>query len=75
MTRAVLRYVSHRITAHPDSDPAVSARCLHGDCPWEVHARSSAKAVDVECMQHTGLTGHGIFARTYEDVAVVVRNE
>ncbi|MEU9704279.1 hypothetical protein [Streptomyces sp. NPDC047981] len=38
-----------------------------------MQAHPDVKAVDVECISHTGRTGHGIFARTFQDVAVVVK--
>ncbi|MGW0468262.1 DUF7848 domain-containing protein [Streptomyces sp. NPDC003027] len=71
----VLRFVTHRITRHPDAEVTASARCLHDECGWEAHPRADVAGVDVDCMAHTGDTGHGIFARRYEDVAVVVRDD
>lgn len=75
MTRAVLRYVRHRITRHPDVKPAISARCMHGDCTWTIEKAVTVEAADNACMRHTGRSSHGVFARTFEDVAVVVRDE
>ncbi|MEU2116159.1 hypothetical protein ABZ567_10980 [Streptomyces sp. NPDC016459] len=71
----VMRFVTHRITRHPDSEVTATARCLNPDCTWEVAPTADVKQADVECMAHTGATGHGIFARKFEDVAVVVRTE
>ncbi|WP_443051976.1 DUF7848 domain-containing protein [Streptomyces sp. NBC_00250] len=73
--RAVLRFATHRITRHPDSEPTATAECLSPGCGWSVAPTSDVKHADVECMAHTGATGHAIFARRYEDVAVVVRDE
>ncbi|MEV7370355.1 hypothetical protein AB0O51_05655 [Streptomyces sp. NPDC090301] len=33
---------------------------------------SDGERADVDCMEHKGRTGHAIFARTCETVAVVV---
>lgn len=33
MTRAVLRYVEHRITQHPGTDVTFEAECLN--CDWK----------------------------------------
>lgn len=69
----VMRFVTHRITRHPDAEVTVTAQCLKPDCGWSVASTSDVKQADIDCMAHTGATGHGIFARKYEDVAVVVR--
>lgn len=71
--KAALRFVTHRITRHPDSEPTFTARCLKPDCGWSVAPTSDGERADVDCMEHTGRTGHAIFARTCETVAVVVR--
>ncbi|MER6100287.1 hypothetical protein ABT154_31425 [Streptomyces sp. NPDC001728] len=73
--KSVMRFVTHRITRHPDSEVTVTARCLNPDCTWEVEPTADVAKADVDCMVHKGATGHGIFARRYEDVAVVVRDE
>ncbi|MFC8583164.1 hypothetical protein ACFUGD_01100 [Streptomyces sp. NPDC057217] len=70
--KAVLRFVTHRIGRHPDSEVTVTARCLNPDCAWEVSPTADLAQADVDCMAHKGLTGHAIFARTFEDIAVVV---
>ncbi|WP_443333103.1 DUF7848 domain-containing protein [Streptomyces sp. SS] len=71
--KTALRFVTHRIARHPDSEPTVTAECLRPGCGWSVAPTSDVKRADVDCMAHTGATGHAIFARKYEDMAVVVR--
>ncbi|MBT2404019.1 MULTISPECIES: hypothetical protein [unclassified Streptomyces] len=61
MTRAVLRYVKHRITQHPGTDVTFEADCLR--CDWQAPASEDGAAVDIECMSHTGRTGHQGFRR------------
>ncbi|MGW2304791.1 DUF7848 domain-containing protein [Streptomyces sp. NPDC001809] len=73
--KAVLRFVEHTITRHPDSEPTFTARCLSPDCGWELAPTADVEQADVDVMAHKGRTGHGIFARRYEDIAVVVRKE
>lgn len=74
-TKSVLHFVKHVISRHPDSAPTVTARCLHPDCGWSVAPTSDVDRADDDCMEHTGREGHGIFARRYEDIAVVTRRE
>lgn len=69
----VLRFVQHRIISHPEGEPTVSARCLSGDCDWSASPTADVASIDVDCMAHTGKTGHPTFARRYEDVALVER--
>ncbi|WP_327169062.1 hypothetical protein [Streptomyces subrutilus] len=69
----VLRFVQHRIISHPRGEVTVSAQCLDGDCGWSALPNPDVASVDVECMAHTGRTGHPTFARRYEDVALVER--
>ncbi|MGW7140266.1 DUF7848 domain-containing protein [Streptomyces xanthophaeus] len=71
----VLRYVEHRIASHPSGEITVSAQCLDGACGWTAGPVADAAQVDVDCMSHTGRTGHPTFARKYEDVALVARVE
>lgn len=73
MARTVLRYVKHRITLHPDTEVTFDASCL--TCDWQATASPDDEAVDVECMAHTGRTGHGGFRRTCTSFAMVVRAE
>ncbi|MEW1611353.1 MULTISPECIES: hypothetical protein [unclassified Streptomyces] len=73
MTRAVLRYVLHRITEHPDTDVTFEAECRH--CGWSSTASTDTEAVDVECMSHTGRSGHKGFRRVRTSFATVVRAE
>lgn len=71
MAGTVLRYVEHRITRHPDTDVTFEAECLR--CGWVAEPSADGAAVDVECMSHTGLSGHGGFRRVCTSFAVVVR--
>ncbi|MGW9598843.1 DUF7848 domain-containing protein [Streptomyces albidoflavus] len=73
MTRAVLRYVTHRITQHPDTDVTFEAECLW--CSWQAPPSTDRAAVDVECMSHTGLSGHRGFRRVCTSFAFVLRDE
>ncbi|MFG3498642.1 hypothetical protein [Streptomyces sp. NPDC047928] len=68
--------MTHRIKRHPDSEATASARCLHGECDWEAKPSTKVNEVDDQCMEHTGLLrDHTMFARTFEDVALVERLE
>ncbi|QNP65101.1 helix-turn-helix domain-containing protein [Streptomyces genisteinicus] len=71
MPRAVLRYVTHRITQHPDTDVTFEAECLR--CGWSATPSEDGSAVDIECMGHTGRTGHEGFRRVCTSFALVVR--
>ncbi|MDQ1044300.1 hypothetical protein [Streptomyces sp. V4I2] len=73
MTRSVLRYVKHRITKHPDTDVTFEAECLK--CEWQATPSTDGAAVDVECMGHTGRTGHAGFRRICTSFALVERAE
>lgn len=75
MTRSVFRYVRHRMTRHPDTDTTATAECMTLDCGWESLPTSEAEHCEVQCMTHTGLTGHVMFRRRFEDIAVVERTE
>ncbi len=72
MPRAVLRYVTHRITQHPDTDVTFEAECLH--CAWMANPSEDGAAVDVECMGHTGRSGHRGFRRVCTSFAMVTRD-
>ncbi|MFE0644326.1 hypothetical protein ACFW2Y_22355 [Streptomyces sp. NPDC058877] len=73
MTR-VYGYVLHRIRRDPESEPVVSARCLHEGCAWTSAPSATVNPVDDACMGHTGLNPeHARFARQFADVAVVGR--
>ncbi|WP_432191282.1 hypothetical protein [Streptomyces sp. bgisy027] len=63
----------HTITQHPDSDVTFEAECLR--CDWTATPSADSAAVDVQCMSHTGLTGHGGFRRICTSFAMVVRDE
>ncbi|PWG14541.1 hypothetical protein DF268_04410 [Streptomyces sp. V2] len=73
MVRSVMRYVEHRITQHPDTDVTFEAECLH--CKWTATPATDGAAVDVECMSHTGRSGHKGFRRICTSFAMVVREE
>ena len=62
-TRSVLRHVRHRITQHPDTDVTFEAECLW--CEWKAMPSTDGAAVDVECMSHTGRSGHKGFRRIW----------
>lgn len=69
----LLRFVQHRIISHPDGEVTVSAQCLDGACGWVAGPIADVAQVDIDCMAHTGRTGHPTFARRFEDVALVER--
>ncbi|WP_392874770.1 hypothetical protein [Streptomyces sp. LN499] len=69
--RAAYRYVLHRITEHPDTDVTYEAECLW--CDWAAERSTNSASVDVECMTHTGRSGHKSFRRVRTSFAVVVR--
>ncbi len=73
MARAVLRYVQHRITQHPNTDMTFEAECLH--CEWTARPSEDGATVDVECMGHTGRSGHKGFRRVCTSFALVLRAE
>lgn len=70
-----MRYVEHKITQHPDTEVTFEAECLTHACGWQATPSTDGAAVDVECMSHTGRTGHGAFRRLCTSFALVVRNE
>lgn len=71
MTRSVLRFVKHRITQQPGTDVTFAAECMA--CEWKVTPSADGAAVDIECMSHTGRTGHPEFRRTCTSFAMVSR--
>ncbi|MGW1941437.1 DUF7848 domain-containing protein [Streptomyces goshikiensis] len=73
MARSVMRYVTHRIAQHPDTDITFEAECLK--CEWKATPSTDGAAVDVECMSHTGRTGHAKFRRLCTSFALVRRAE
>lgn len=75
MTRSVLRFVQHRITQRPGTDVTFEAECLAYECGWTATASTDGAAVDVECMGHTGRTGHAGFRRLCTSFAHVERVE
>ncbi|WP_455569081.1 DUF7848 domain-containing protein [Streptomyces halstedii] len=73
MKGALLRYVLHRIKEHPDTEVTYEAECLW--CKWTAQPSTDSEAVDVECMSHTGRSGHKGFRRIRTSFAMVVRAE
>jgi hypothetical protein len=73
MVRAVLRFVTHQITQHPDTHVTYEAECLH--YKWKAEPSTDSAAVDVESMSHTGLSNHRGFRQMCTSFAMVVRAE
>ncbi|MFF3879325.1 hypothetical protein [Streptomyces sp. NPDC001978] len=71
MVHTVLRFVEHRITQHPGTDVTFEAECLH--CDWQATPSPDGAAVDLECMSHTGRSGHQGFRRICTSFAKVTR--
>ena len=69
--RAAYRYVLQRITEHPDTDVTFEAECLW--CVWKATPADDSAAVDLECLSHTGRSGHKSFRRLRTSFALVVR--
>ncbi|MFJ3186832.1 hypothetical protein ACIPMR_11705 [Streptomyces halstedii] len=63
----------HRIKEHPDTEVTYEAECLW--CKWTAQPSTDSEAVDVECMSHTGRSGHKGFRRIRTSFAMVVRAE
>ncbi|MGV9896515.1 DUF7848 domain-containing protein [Streptomyces tendae] len=49
------------------------AECLH--CKWTATPATDGAAIDLECMSHTGRSGHKGFRRLCTSFAMVVRDE
>ncbi|PPS67154.1 DUF7848 domain-containing protein [Streptomyces sp. 46] len=73
MTRSVLRYVKHRITQQPDTCMTFEAECM--TCDWKAKPSTDGAGVDVQCMSHTGRTGHATVRRSCTSLALVERAE
>jgi hypothetical protein len=71
VTRSILQYVQHRTTKHPDTEVTFEAECLKRD--WTATPSTDGAAVDVQCMGHTGRTGHQGFRRICTSFALVER--
>lgn len=69
--RAAWRYIQQRISEHPDTDITYEAECLW--CDWQAMPSTDSAAVDVNCMSHTGRSGHRSFRRIRTSFAIVVR--
>lgn len=63
----------HRIVEHPQTDVTYEAECLW--CEWRAAPSEDSAAVDVECMSHTGRSGHKSFRRLSTSFGLVVRAE
>ncbi|WP_369384178.1 hypothetical protein [Streptomyces sp. cg36] len=73
--RRILRGVLYRLGRHPDSEVTLTARCISGDgCRWLLDATADLEAGGAALIEHTAATGHALFARSVEDVALVVRH-
>lgn len=71
--RTAMRYVMHRIAEHPDAGVTFEAERLH--CGWKATPTDDSAPVEVECMNHTGRSGHAGFRRIRTSFAMVVRTE
>ncbi|MFC7979521.1 hypothetical protein ACFUT3_30350 [Streptomyces cinereoruber] len=69
----VLRFVEHTITQHPDGERTITLRCMRPGCGWSVAPTAELGRAQDDAIEHMGRTGHAIFSRTLEDMAVVVR--
>ncbi|THC46471.1 hypothetical protein E7X58_30345 [Streptomyces sp. A1499] len=68
-----MRYVKRRITERPGAGVTFEVECLH--CGWKAAPADTSVSVDVECMNHTGRSGHSGFRRIRTPNAMVVRAE
>ncbi|WP_455908541.1 DUF7848 domain-containing protein [Streptomyces massasporeus] len=68
-----MRYVKHRITQQPDTDATFAAECM--TCDWKATPSTEGARVDIECMSHTGRTGHATFRRLCTSFVLVERAE
>ncbi|MFE0648536.1 hypothetical protein ACFVZH_08120 [Streptomyces sp. NPDC059534] len=73
MATRVFGFVDHVITQHPDGERTLTLRCIHPDCRWTVAPTADVDRAQGDAIKHTAATGHALFARTAEDMAVVVR--
>ncbi|MEU3191104.1 hypothetical protein ABZ686_10770 [Streptomyces sp. NPDC006992] len=64
--------MAYTVTSHPDGERSMKADCLHHGCGWELGPTADPAAGERELRLHYAETGHGTFARNFEDVAVVV---
>ncbi len=70
--KATARHVRYKITSHPDGERTLSADCMGGDCRWSMVPTADIDAGQHAKQEHTARTGHAIFSRNLEDMAVVV---
>ncbi|GHE08524.1 DUF7848 domain-containing protein [Streptomyces alanosinicus] len=72
--RAVLRFVTYKITRDPDGEVTFQARCVCGDdkeCGAESNVLGGEEAVSDWMAEHTVATGHRRFERIFKDYALV----
>ncbi|MFJ3534345.1 hypothetical protein ACIPQA_02640 [Streptomyces sp. NPDC090109] len=65
--------MDYRLTQHPDGERTLTLRCMNPDCGWSVAPTSDLDRAQDDAIRHKGETGHALFARTAEDMAVVVK--
>ena len=75
MTRAVLRYLRHRIEHAPEGGVTAVLTCRTVSCAATSGPCGDPDAAQHWALRHTGRTGHRLFARRYEDHARVTRIE
>ena len=71
VARTVMRYVQHRISQHPHTEVTFEAECL--GCDWTARPSTDGADVDLDCLNHTGRSGHASFRRVCTSFALVVR--
>jgi hypothetical protein len=72
----VLKYVKHTIRHVPEGGWILEAFCAKGKCEATSGPRDSSEAVELWCMEHTGLNpDHDLFRRVASDHARVTREE
>ncbi|MFE9121158.1 hypothetical protein [Streptomyces sp. NPDC007172] len=69
--RATARYVRYRVSSHPDGGLSVSVYCLADRCSWSVLPTAEHEKASQEMLHHTADSGHALFSRTVQDMAVV----
>ncbi len=69
--RSTARFVHWKVQSHPDGGLKVAARCLSGGCPWLIVPTPERERLSRAMCHHTASTGHAVFERTFEELAVV----
>lgn len=75
MTRALLRFIQHRIQQDTSRGVTFEAFCSIVNCWASSGPMEETEAAQDWAMQHTGRTGHDEFKRVYIDHAKVTREE